>query len=299
MALAAVCLFWGTTYLGIRIALESLSPFYLIAIRYLISGSLLCFVAVIARTPLPDRREFLLTSICGIICIGIGNGSLAVSEQWVPSGLAALFLTTLPFWMVGIDAVLPGGKRPRLATVRGLIFGLIGVAALVLPQILRNGLTGKIVTGFFVQQIGAVGWVLGSTLQKRVSGRAHPFVSGAIQQLATGIAMFMPAALFEHVPSHINARPAWAIVYLVIFGSVVGYSAFIYSMSALPIAVVSIYTYVNPIVAVTLGWIFFRENFGWRESSAMLIIFAGIAIVKSSESVKSEPAGVPVAEPES
>jgi drug/metabolite transporter (DMT)-like permease len=113
LALAAVCILWGTTYLGIRIAIETLPPLYLIAIRYTISGGILLLGARIARVRLPSGRELAATSVCGVVAIGIGNGFLAIAETWVPSGLAALFYTTCPFWMVGIDALLPHGKDQR------------------------------------------------------------------------------------------------------------------------------------------------------------------------------------------
>jgi len=119
-------------------------------------------------------------------------------------------------------------------------------------------------------------------LQRRQRSNVHPIVSGAIQQAATGVFMFLPASLVERFPAHVALRPGLAVIYLVLFGSVVGYSSFVYAMDKLPVAIVSIYTYVNPMVAVFLGWLFYREPFGIRELIAMAVIFAGIAIVKFS-----------------
>lgn len=284
MALAAVCFFWGTTYLGIRISLEGLPPLYLIAIRYVISGSILLVVARFGGAHLPRGRELIQTAICGVVCIGVGNSFLAIAEEWIPSGLAALFYTTCPFWMVGVDAMLPGGKRPLGSTLWGLLIGLLGVVFLIYPAAAREGLRGHTLAGFLVLQLSAAGWVTGSLLQKRVHTRAHPFVSGAVQQLAAGLATFVPAAAFETLPHAIGIRPGLAVAYLVIFGSIVGFSSFIYCMSRLPVALVSIYTFVNPVVAVFLGWLFFREPFGYRELIAMCVIFGGIGLVKWSES---------------
>jgi len=289
LALAAVCLFWGTTYLGIRIGLESLPPLYLIAIRYVISGSILLIAAALAGIPLPQGRELLLTAIYGVICIGVGNGFLATAEEYVPSGLAALFYTTAPFWMVGIDALLPEGKRPRLPTVGGLLIGLLGVAFLILPAALREGFGGKVISGFLLLQISAAGWVAGSLLQKRVETRANSFVTGAVQQFAAGTAMLIPASIFEKMPHAIGLRSGLAVVYLVVFGSLIGFSSYIYAVAKLPVAVVSIYYFVNPIVAVWLGFLFFREPFGGREAAAMVIIFTGIALVRWSESLRTRP----------
>src|SRR5579871_3607581 len=126
VALAAVCFFWGTTYLGIRIGLEALTPFALMAIRYLLSGAVLLGAAGVARVHIPSGRELLLTSLYGVMTIGIGTGALVYAEEWVPSGLASVFITTSPFWMAGVDAALPGGERLRLPTLLGMLVGLAG-----------------------------------------------------------------------------------------------------------------------------------------------------------------------------
>ena len=225
-----------------------------------------------------------MTAVCGAVCIGVGNGFLAIAEQYVPSGLAALFITTSSFWMVGIDALLPGGKRPRLPTIGGLLIGLLGVAFLILPAALREGFGGKVIPGFLLLQISGVGWVLGSLLQKRVPTRANSFVTGAVQQFAAGVATFIPAIIFERMPHVISLRSGLAVAYLVVFGSLIGFSSFVYAVAKLPVAIVSVYYFVNPIVAVWLGFLFFREPFGGRELIAMLIIFTGIALVRWSES---------------
>jgi drug/metabolite transporter (DMT)-like permease len=293
LALAAVCLFWGTTYLGIRIALESLPPFYLIAIRYTISGFLLIAIAALAKLHLPRGRELLYTAVCGIICIGIGNGFLAMAEELIPSSLAALIYTTSPFWMVGLDALLPGGKRPLVKTLVGLLIGLFGVVFLIYPAFRREGLSGHTVSGFWLLELSCFGWVLGSLLQKRVTTLALPIVNGAVQQAAAGLAMFVPSAIFETMPHSVTLRSELAIAYLVTFGSLIGFTSFIYSMTHLPVAVVSIYTFVNPIVAVILGYLFFREPFGTRELIAMAIIFAGIALVRWSEARRALQTAAP------
>jgi drug/metabolite transporter (DMT)-like permease len=286
VALVAVCIFWGTTYLSIRIGLETLPPGYLIGIRYLISGSILLVAALLAGIPIPRGRELWLTALCGVICIGTGNGFLALAELYIPSGSAALFYTTAPFWMVGIDAFLPHGKKPLAGTLGGLRVGMLGVAFLTYPAATREGLNGKTLTGFLLIQISAAGWTLGSLLQKRVHSQAPPFVSGAVQQLATGVVCAALALRFERMPAVVGTRAILALAYLVVFGSIVGYSAFIYTVKHLPVAIVSIYYFVNPIVAVFLGWVFLREEFGLRAALAMGVIFAGIGIVRWSEGLK-------------
>lgn len=258
----------------------------MIAIRYTISGTILV-IAAASGSRLPAKRELWLTAGCGVICIGIGNGFLAIAETWVASGLAALLYTTCPFWMVAIDALLPAGRRPSAATLAGLAIGVAGVIFLVLPAARGEGFHSGTVLGFVVLQISAAGWVTGALLQKRVATRAAPVVTGGIQQLAAGLAMFLPAVLLEKAPQHVSGRSELAVAYLVLFGSLIGFTSFVYSMKHLAPALVSLYTFVNPVVAVGVGWLFFREPFGYRELAAMLIIFCGVGLVQRSEAARA------------
>jgi drug/metabolite transporter (DMT)-like permease len=279
VALVAVWFFWGTTYLGIRIALESFPPLVILAARYLLSGTILLIAARIAGVALPRGRELWLTALFGIIVHGGGTGSLVYAEQTVPSGLAALLLVTAPFWMIGIEALL-GGDKIHVPAVGGIVVGCIGVAILVAPSGQDAHFTHAMIPGFLILQFGCLMWCSGSVLQRRQPTKAHPVVSGAVQQLATGLAVALPAIFVPHPPIHWTARSAWAVLYLVMFGSIVGYSAYIYVMEHLPVAVVTTYNYVNPVVAMFLGWLFYREPFGLRETAAMVVIFVGVGIVK-------------------
>lgn len=279
-ALAAVCFFWGTTYLGIRIAIESMPPAVLVCVRYFLSGYILLLAARFSGAHLPRGRELLANAISGVLVLGIGNGALAYAELIIPSGLASLFITISPFWYVIFEALLPGGVPLHAPTILGMVVGFSGSALLFVPGILVSGLGSHTFLGFLILQVGSIAWCLGSIYQRRQPAKAHPVVTGAVQQLASSFAS-LPVALLT-APRHltITSRSMWALCYLVVFGSIVGYSAFAYSIARLPVALVSIYPYVNSVVAVALGWMFFREPFGPRELLAMTIIFGGVAIVK-------------------
>jgi drug/metabolite transporter (DMT)-like permease len=280
VALACVCVFWGTTYLGIRVALESFSPVALMGMRYTISGGVMLIVARAMGVHLPRGRELWQTALFGMFALGIGTGTLSWAELTIPSGLAALFCTTSPFWMVGIEALMPGGEPLHAPTIFGMLVGLGGVVFLVARTAFGpNTTTPAIVMAFALLQLGLGAWALGSILQRKQASRAHPFVSGAVQQLATGL-LFLIATLVFHPRMTWSSRGIGAVAYLAMFGGIVGYSAFVYSMANLPIAIASLYNYVNPLVAVALGWLFFREPFGVRECIAMVMIFIGVAIVK-------------------
>lgn len=279
VALAAVCFFWGTTYLAIRMALETFPPMMLVSVRYALSGGIMLVGAWLARAKLPRGRRLWRTALFGVLVLGVGNGALVMAELLIPSGLAALMITVGPFWMVGLDAILPGGARLHGPTVGAMCAGMLGAALLVAPGARDASAAQATLQGFVILQVGCAGWSFGSLMQRREPPDAHPIVAGAVQQFAAGLAFIVPA-LMTNAPIRWSTRGAGALVYLVIFGSIVGYSAYIYALDRLPVALVSIYNYVNPVVAVILGWLVYREPFGLREAIAMAVIFAGVAFVK-------------------
>jgi drug/metabolite transporter (DMT)-like permease len=285
-----VCIFWGTTYLGIRIALDSFSPALLVCLRNLLSGAITLSVAAMIGAQMPRGRDLWLTAVYGLMVIGMGNGILAIVEQWIPTGLSSLFVTTGPFWFVGIDALLPGGEKLHGPTVRGLLLGFVGVFVLIAPDA-WTAVTqhtpvagGPVILAFVLLQIGGASWALGSLLQRNRQLRAHPFVIGGVQQLSAGLVLLIPS-IFQIPSAHWTTRGMGAIVYLAIFGGIVGYGCYALVISRLPLAIASIYTYVNPVVAVFLGWWFYRERFGLREAGAMAVIFAGVAMVRRATSL--------------
>ncbi len=286
-ALISVCFFWGTTYLTIRMALETIAPMTLVAGRFILSGGILLLACFLMGAELPRGRELARNAFNGVAILGVGNGCLVLAETWIPSGLAALIITISPFWMVGLNAIMPPRERLHGPTLAGMAIGLAGAALLVGPGALAGGAAaGKIIQGFIVLQIGCFFWTFGSLLQRRQENRAHPIVAGGAQQLAAGLA-FLPLALVSGVPQEISGRSMGALFYLVVFGSIVGYSSYIYALDRLPVAVVSIYNYVNPVVAVLLGWLFYREPFGMREAIAMVVIFIGVAVVRRIDSTRT------------
>jgi drug/metabolite transporter (DMT)-like permease len=283
-ALISVCIFWGTTYLSIRMALEAFPPLLMVAARYTLS------VAAARGAHLPRGAELRRTALNGVLVLSVGNGCLALAEMWIPSGMAALIISISPFWMVGLDALMPRGERLHGPTLAGLAVGLLGAALLVGPGALSGGASGTALrNGFLILQVGSFSWCFGSLLQRRQPALAHPIVAGGVQQLAAGLAV-LPLALLHGGPIHWSARGVGAVLYLVVFGTLVGYSSYVYAMAKLPVAVVSIYNYVNPVVAVGLGWLFYREPFGWREAGAMAVIFAGVALVKRAERRRAQSA---------
>ena len=157
-SLAAVCWLWGTTYLGIRMANESLPLPFFVSARFLLSGGVLLAICLWRRARLPRGRELADTLWSGILTLGVGNGCLILSEHYIPSGIAALFVATTPFWMVGAEALFPEGERIGGRTLAGLLIGFAGCAVLVAPELGRLGFASAYWKGFAALQVGALGW---------------------------------------------------------------------------------------------------------------------------------------------
>jgi drug/metabolite transporter (DMT)-like permease len=293
LAFACVCVFWGTTYLGIRMGLEAFPPATLVAARFTISGGLLVALELLRGRKLPPLRELGRTALYGFMILGLGNGSLAWSELMIPSGLASLFITISPFWLVGLEALMPGGEKLHGPTVAGMLVGFLGTALLITPDLHSPGSGLTLLTGFAITQFGSALWCIGSILQKRHATEASPFLTLGIQQFTAGLAFIPIALLIPHGAIHWSTRGVGAVIYLVIFGSWVGYTAYIYGLARLPVAAFSVYPYVNCVVAVALGWLVYREPFGIKETVAMLIVFAGVGIVKWQTTVR-RPSAAPV-----
>jgi drug/metabolite transporter (DMT)-like permease len=298
LALAAVCFFWGTTYMGIRVSLETFPPLVLLSSRFILSGSLLLLLALATGQQFPKGKEWGWSVLQGFFTIGVGTGALIFAELFLPSSLAALLVSLGPFWMVGTEALLPGGEPLHKPAIGGMLVGLAGVLILVLPGMQAGGFSGPLWTGFLILQLSCAGWAFGSSLYKRHKTDAPPIVTGAVQQLGAGLIFAIPAWLAGG-EIHWSGKGVGALLYLVVFGSMVGYSAYVYALRHLPVAVTSIYNYVNPIVAAAIGWLLYREPFGRKELAAMVVIFVGVAIVKSvTRTVTPPPAAATDSESE-
>jgi drug/metabolite transporter (DMT)-like permease len=280
LALAAVCFFWGTTYLAIRMALETFPPLALVSVRYTLSGGIMLAYAAVRGLYLPRGKDLAAACFSGFFILSIGNGALVFAETLIPSGMAGLIITTSPFWMVGMEALLPGGERLHFPTIGGMAVGLAGASLLFTPHAGSHDVREHLLQGFLLLQFSIAGWSFGSIYQRRNAGKAHSVIAGAVQQFAAGLILAPFALTIHEHPIHWSARGVVALFYLVFFGSIVGYSAYAYVMDRLPVAIVSVYPYVNAVVAVALGWLFYREPFGSREALAMAVIFAGVTLVK-------------------
>ena len=279
----AVCLIWGTTYLGIRISLETIPPLLMAAMRWIAAGGLLIAVLALRGERMPARSEWPALAMLGILLLGFGNGAVVWAEQTVPSGLTAVLVATAPFWMVGIDALMADGEAITLRRLLGLTVGFAGIVMLVWPEIRFDG--GGFLAGVVATQIACVGWALGSSYARR-RGRGHAsgenvLVTAAFEMLFGGIALLIVSlALHETARLTFTPRTASALLYLIFVGAIAGFSAYAYALKHLPVATVSLYAYVNPIIAVVLGTLVLQEPFSVRMLLAALVVLLGSALVR-------------------
>ncbi|MCU1350328.1 MAG: yedA [Acidobacteria bacterium] len=303
-AFAVVCIVWGTTYLAIRIGVETIPPVLLTATRYVVAGLVMTGVCLARGARLPrDRRTLGNLALVGFLMVGVGNLAVVWAEQWVPSGMAALLVATAPFWMAIVEMLRPEGDRVDLRRAIGMLVGFIGVALLVTPG--GSGGTGghfdsHFLIGAIVIQVGAIGWQLGSVRGKYHLKGVPLLLSAGLQMLFGGILTgIIGFAVGEGPRFVLTPRTFAALAYLTVFGSILAYSAYVYALAHIRTTNMSLYAYVNPVVAVILGWLILKEQLTWVSITAMCVILAGVALVQTARPRKAAVAvaeAVPAAE---
>lgn len=280
----AVCFFWGTTYLAIRVGLEALPPMLFAGIRFLVAGTLLfLFVRGWQGARLPRGREWFDQSLIGLLLLGVGNGLVVLAEQWIPSGAAALLVATGPFWVMGIERLLREGERLTGRALAGMVVSFSGLILLFAPNLFATSLGRYYLLGMVAIQVGCAAWSGGSVYAKHHQAGVTPLMAAAVQMLVAGVALTLVGRLTgEWRVLHFSGRSLGALAYLIAFGSIVAYGSYTYAIQKLPLSLVSTYSYINPVIAVLLGWVVLSEPMGWRVVLAATIILGGVALVKSS-----------------
>jgi drug/metabolite transporter (DMT)-like permease len=282
----AVCLLWGTTYLGIRVCLETMPPMLMAGLRWTIAGVLLFGYLLARGERLPSGPAWRGITLLGFLMMVLGNGGVVWAEQTVPSGLAAVIVAASPFWMAGVEACRAEGERLTWPSALGFLIGFGGIVLLVWPE-LRHGMSdvssgrGSFLAGVIALQVACLGWSVGSSYSKRHARGENVFAVTAGQMLAGGVMMLaIGTARGEWSVLGWSARSAVAFTYLSTIGAIGGFVAYTYALRHLPVSFVSLYAYVNPIIAVALGVAVLGEAFTWRMGLAAALVFGGVAIVQ-------------------
>jgi drug/metabolite transporter (DMT)-like permease len=275
-----VCLVWGTTYLAIRISIETLPPLLMSGFRWLTAGSLLVAVLTLRGESLPGRAAWRSLAILGLLFMGFGNGAVVWAEQTVPSGLTAVLVATAPFWIVGIEALMPNGDPLTMRGVAGLLIGFAGIVILVWPDI-QFGDGSGFLGGVIATQVACIGWALGSVYSRRRRHDENVLGAVSIEMLFGGLWLLAAGlARGEWGMAAFSARSIAAFVYLIIVGSIVGFSAYAYALKHLPVSTVSLYAYVNPLIAVVLGVLILNEPLNARMIAAAGVVLTGMFLVR-------------------
>jgi drug/metabolite transporter (DMT)-like permease len=280
-AWVVVCLVWGTTYLAIRIALETLPPFLMAAFRWLAAGGLIIAIIKVRRGSMPGPRAWAGLAGLGILLIGFGNGAVVWAEQTVPSGLTAVLVAAAPFWMVGIERLMPGADRLGARPLAGLLVGFGGIVLLVWPELQLGGGGRSFLGGAAATQLACLAWAVGSSFSRRRSRDEHVLGAAALQMFFAGVALLgLGLGLGEASALVFTPRTGAALLYLVLAGSVAGFTAYTYALKHLPLATVSLYAYVNPVIAVILGTLVLDEPMSPRIAVAGVTVLVGMALVR-------------------
>ena len=280
LAYVSVCIFWGTTYLAIKIGVSQIPPFIFAGIRWLAAGVILVAFFLIRGNKLPGLKDLAHIAFIGIFLVGISNGLLSVAEQWLPSGISSLIITTIPFWIVGMEAFLPTGPKLNIKIFLGLFLGLIGVV-LIMSHDWKNLFDKSYLMGIISLIFSMLAWSFGSVYSKYKKIKIELFLLIALEMLIAGVFQILVGLIIgEGSKFQIDDKGLLAIIYLMIFGSIVGYSSYIYALTHLPLSFVSTYAYVNPVIALLLGWFVLGEELSWMIVVAAVVIFIGVTIVR-------------------
>ncbi len=291
-AFAAVYIIWGTTYAAIRIAVETLPPFLMAGVRFIMAGSLMYGLLRLRGVGAPRRSDWKPAIIVGAFLLLGGNGLLTWAEQEVPSTIAALVIATVPLWMVLFDWLIFGGLRPTRRITLGLLMGLAGILLLLGPDQLAGTAPFSLLS-LGILFMSPILWSLGSLYSRKVVWPHGVFMATAMQMLAGGVLLAIAGLAMgewqEFEPAEVSAQSVWALLYLVVFGAIVGYSAYIWLLKYEQPARVSTYTYVNPVIAALLGWLLLGEQMSPLMFVAMIVIVGAVVLIVSGRESGAPP----------
>ncbi len=284
VAMIAIYLVWGSTYLAIRFAVETIPPFIMAGTRYLIPGMLLLIWRRLAGDPAPSPKQWIAGSIVGLFLLLGGNGLLTWAEQRVESGVAALIIATAPIWMVLFNAFLIR-KRPRWQVIVGLLTGFGGILLLIGPDIITGRDPLYDLPGMGILLLAALLWAIGSIYSRDANLPRSPLMGTGIESVAGSAGLFIASLVTGEWKTFnlaaVSLQSLWGLLYLIIFGTLIGFVAYTWLLRNAPISLVSTYAYVNPLVAILLGSWLAKESLNWQVLLSATIIISSVILINS------------------
>lgn len=292
IALIALYIVWGSTYLGIKVSIETIPPFFHGFARFLISGLILVLWQKAAGQEMPTRKQWISTAIIGNLLLVGGNGLVSWAEQFIPSGIAALIIGSVPMVLVLAEAIRPGGTKPTWQAILGLVIGFVGIFILVGPAEISGSESKLNPFGVAALLAATVLWAAGSMYSKTADLPKSSLMTTGAEMLMGSIGLLVVSLITGELngwnPAEVSTRSLVGLVYLITIGSIVGFGSYIWLLQNAPISLVATYAYVNPIVAVILGYFFASEVLEPRIWLATAIIIGAVIFINSRSRPKVE-----------
>ena len=289
LALAAVCFIWGTTYLALRIGVTGFPPFIFSAMRQISAGAILLGVMLrVGQVKFPEWNIVRNQAVAGFFMFTMGNGLVGWAEVHVSSGLAAIISSMVPIWIILLNMQVSKDEKPNFPIVAGLLVGLSGII-MIFGQHLNEFSNPAYQWGIGAMFVANISWAAGSVWIKKKNQESNLFVNAGLQMLFGGLFM-LPFSAISDDYSQFQFTPAiaYSLIYLILIGSIVAYICFTFAIKHLPMTIVSMYAYINPLVAVLLGWVILDEKFTLTIFIAMLITVAGVYLVNRGYQLRKE-----------
>jgi drug/metabolite transporter (DMT)-like permease len=300
VSLVLVYVLWGSTYLAIRYAVETIPPFLMAGTRFLAAGLILYVWRRAAGDPAPTRRQWVSAAVIGLLLLLGGNGMLSWAEQKVPSGVAALLIGSIPIWMTTIEAIRPGGARPNWLGVLGLVIGFGGIALLVVPSLAGGSKAELHPVGIAALLFASLSWSLGSIYSRHAKLPSSALLLTSMEMLAGSAGLILLGTVTGEW--RLLALPAVALrswlglAYLAVFGSMIAYTAYTWLLRNAPLPLVSTYAYVNPLIAILLGSLLAGELLTARILAAAIVIVGSVVVINLSQRIQAPPPSAAPAE---
>jgi drug/metabolite transporter (DMT)-like permease len=288
-ALAVICIVWGTTYLALRIGVAEFPAFLFSSIRLTIAGALLIgFMLTFGKQKFPEWRTIRIQALAGFFMFAMGNGLVGWAEINVSSGLAAIISSMIPIWVILLNMRLSEGEKLNFPIVAGLLIGMGGIV-MIFGQHLSEFSNPAYQLGIVALFIANISWAAGSIWIKKKNQHTNLFLNAGLQMFFGGLFLLPPSLLFDDYSKLVfSSEIIYTLVYLILIGSILAYICFSYAIKKLPVTIVSLYAYINPLVAVFLGWLILDEKFSLQIFFAMIITVAGIYLVNRGYQLRKE-----------